>query len=239
MPGATNPQAFNRYSYANNNPLRFTDPTGHCIEEGDAPPGSSLYRYRNICPIRRSSLPKQVLPTGTPMPLATPTPAVIQTYTPTATATPSTPTPTYQRGPSTADGGYYSTGSGGNWYPNAVIAGVSAGDGTGGLYNVVGAEDVVLFNDDGIDIEAFTYAGTGTGGGGEVSVYFGLVWNLPDYDSYLGPFNTYSVTFVDYTLNLFTDLSGDGFSGIWGISVSPGTGIGLSASGAVTFYERH
>ena len=48
VPGAGNPQAFNRYSYTLNNPIRYNDPTGHCIEEGDAPPGSPS--YRNICP---------------------------------------------------------------------------------------------------------------------------------------------------------------------------------------------
>jgi RHS repeat-associated protein len=30
VPGAGNPQAFNRYSYALSNPLRYTDPSGHC-----------------------------------------------------------------------------------------------------------------------------------------------------------------------------------------------------------------
>ena len=34
MPGYANPQNLNRYSYVTNNPLRYTDPTGHyCVEE--------------------------------------------------------------------------------------------------------------------------------------------------------------------------------------------------------------
>ena len=39
MPGYTNPQNLNRYSYVTNNPLRYTDPTGHkpceLVCEGD------------------------------------------------------------------------------------------------------------------------------------------------------------------------------------------------------------
>ncbi len=31
LPGAGNPQAFNRYAYALNNPIRYTDPSGHCV----------------------------------------------------------------------------------------------------------------------------------------------------------------------------------------------------------------
>ncbi|MFZ1707523.1 MAG: RHS repeat-associated core domain-containing protein, partial [Anaerolineae bacterium] len=39
VPQAQNPQNFNRYSYAANNPLRYTDPTGHCVF---APPWDTL-----------------------------------------------------------------------------------------------------------------------------------------------------------------------------------------------------
>jgi RHS repeat-associated protein len=42
VPGAGNPQALNRYSMVLNNPLRYTDPTGHC----PAPPSGS---GRSIC----------------------------------------------------------------------------------------------------------------------------------------------------------------------------------------------
>ena len=34
IPNPTNPQSFNRYSYVNNNPVNYTDPTGHCVVEG-------------------------------------------------------------------------------------------------------------------------------------------------------------------------------------------------------------
>jgi len=40
VPGAGNPQAFNRYSYASNNPLNYNDPSGHlaseiCMDDGE------------------------------------------------------------------------------------------------------------------------------------------------------------------------------------------------------------
>src|SRR6266545_737026 len=35
VPNPSNPQSLNRFSYVNNNPLRYTDPTGHrCVSAG-------------------------------------------------------------------------------------------------------------------------------------------------------------------------------------------------------------
>jgi len=35
VPNPSNPQSLNRYSYANNNPMRYSDPTGHCATVED------------------------------------------------------------------------------------------------------------------------------------------------------------------------------------------------------------
>jgi len=42
--GPANPQALNRYSYVQNNPLKYTDPTGHYRAKGDSENG-----YETIC----------------------------------------------------------------------------------------------------------------------------------------------------------------------------------------------
>ncbi len=47
VPNANNPQALNRYSYVSNNPLNFTDPTGHCW--GSASSVRSLPTYDMTC----------------------------------------------------------------------------------------------------------------------------------------------------------------------------------------------
>ncbi len=49
VPNPYNPQSLNRYSYALNNPVKYTDPSGHCVLEDDesscnpTPPSSGIY----------------------------------------------------------------------------------------------------------------------------------------------------------------------------------------------------
>ena len=39
MPQPGNPQSLNRYSYSYSNPLRYTDPSGHCATDGNTAKG--------------------------------------------------------------------------------------------------------------------------------------------------------------------------------------------------------
>jgi RHS repeat-associated protein len=45
VPGYDNPQNLNRYSYVINNPLRYTDPTGHMYSAGEVGGGFTSYVY--------------------------------------------------------------------------------------------------------------------------------------------------------------------------------------------------
>src|SRR5512136_2293603 len=46
VPNLYNPQSLNRYSYALNNPVRYNDPSGHMVSEGnDSGMGVKAYKY--------------------------------------------------------------------------------------------------------------------------------------------------------------------------------------------------
>ena len=66
IPGATNPQAWNRFSYVLNGPVNRNDPTGHyCLEAGEIR-GHSHY---NLCP-EEDNTPLPLEPTAGPVPTA-------------------------------------------------------------------------------------------------------------------------------------------------------------------------
>ena len=78
VPGYANPQNFNRFAYVRNNPLRYTDPTGHvecrtqeeCQDMGTTPGGGFTKPKPTPTPT----------PTPTPFPTTTPTPNPVSDY---------------------------------------------------------------------------------------------------------------------------------------------------------------
>ncbi len=48
IPDPSNPQAWNRYSYTLNNPVRYNDPTGHKVCEGDADGFDTCNAYKSV-----------------------------------------------------------------------------------------------------------------------------------------------------------------------------------------------
>ncbi len=97
VPGAGNSQAFNRYAYSYNNPLKFTDPTGHVADpkcQGQQTPDCGVDGYYGESntnpPPQAETTPTPTLPTPTtPPPI--PTPCFFCTY-----PAPPTPGPVYR-----------------------------------------------------------------------------------------------------------------------------------------------
>jgi RHS repeat-associated protein len=102
VPGYTNPQALNRFSYVLNNPLRYIDPTGHMITYADGGGGGSYTSPSpvNYCTTHPGSCwnnsnnggnNNSQTPIPVPTPTTTPTPTPMPTPTPTPTTTPQPP----------------------------------------------------------------------------------------------------------------------------------------------------
>jgi RHS repeat-associated protein len=56
IPDPYNSQDWNRYSYVRNNPLRYTDPSGHCGKGSKPPSGTSQAQHDWLCKLRDKAL---------------------------------------------------------------------------------------------------------------------------------------------------------------------------------------
>jgi RHS repeat-associated protein len=60
VPEPGNPQSLNRYSYALNNPMKYTDPTGHTVKyEDDYMPTTGMQNYRRAWDFYEGRLPSK------------------------------------------------------------------------------------------------------------------------------------------------------------------------------------
>jgi hypothetical protein len=119
------------------------------------------------------------------------------------------------------------------WYhPDALLWGINFSSSAPALYLTTGMEELIMFSD--LERATFNYAGQGNAVGASISVstYFGLVFNLEEPGNYSGPFASAGATvsvgcdgvtafyFWDSSVPPFTPSSTQGFA----IGYAPGAG---------------
>ncbi len=243
-------QGLDRYGYVNNNPLRYTDPTGHmCREDGKHCEGSSNIKTKvgNIMvagdgiqrgngrppatPCLQCHSPvtptPTLIPTGTPtIPpefLSTPTPCLgpRSACLPTATSIPtSTPTPSSY---------IYPTDSASH---SAIVFGVSgsATDGMTSYSNSAGVEILCASDDSSCGLFSTHGYGTGVGESGDIVVYAGGAWNVNTASDNGGPSQSDSLVLGAGVAVQFTLSYGADGSGSFTVGIGPGVGASYSHS---------
>jgi len=122
--------------------------------------------------------------------------------------------------------------------PTAIVFGINGGAGAG-IFNIAGAEAVIMLQNGAA--QDFYYAGQGSGEGGNLSGYSGIVFNLNDFGSYIGPFATYTLAVgpgEGVAVSYFHDVNIAPFSpgGVQGFSIGPAAVTLISFSGTRTDY---
>jgi len=221
VPNPTNPQTLNRYSYVNNNPIRYTDPTGHYAANSSNGGGYSC-ADSDDCGAKandpRTSMNDKTCGTNCMVRVDNRGVAkehFFEPYTP----------------PTAAE-------IAGNLAPDAHILGGSL-NGAGLFAGVVGGE--VLTNFDTGQVSAFSYVGWGGGAVVKANAtgYTGFVWNIEDNKEYEGVFVTLTadLSFIEGgQVNFFWDPTTIiPFVGrAWGFTVGHSNGFGAGVSGTVT-----
>jgi RHS repeat-associated protein len=237
--------SYDRFAYSNNNPIRYKDPSGHCADPDSCgpppkkkvdppkppdPPCEAGENCQTQTPAATSTAnitPRTILQ---PLPSSTPTPKSFLNSGPT-----NTPTQIPSKNSASSDllSGYDL---------DAAIIGVSASGSEPGIYNTGGMEDLIF-----PDLSRATYNYGGQGGsyglGANASTYFGVVLNIKNPESYIGPFGSAGLTIsgaeVGLTAFYFWDSSKAPLSpgSTQGIAVGYAPGAHASVRWANTIYQ--
>jgi len=127
--------------------------------------------------------------------------------------------------------------------PDAVIFPAFSGSLGGYFYGVAGEE--LILNRRSNEVSVFGYSGEGTGLAleADVSFYGGLVWNLEQNSDYSGPFSTLILdmsALYGVQMSFFWSTGTLPFTGgTWGFSAGPSGGGGLGLSGVQTEFVCH
>ena len=264
IPNPANPQSYNRYTYVGNRPVNLIDPSGHCAST-ELPDGSFTRSSDDAdCWGQYDSLVARFTKAGhsaqwilnrigsgagykfKDMSIV----RVQDTYvncgrdfdcsnnkTPIRNSDPYSDPCAWQ----SWDNCYEDMGLEKEVMPDAAIVGASGSiGGPLSLAGTAGIEDLLLFSDDGVQVEAFWYEGTGVrtfGSSADIGAYGGLVWNLESTDAYLGEFwvlNVDTSFLIGYQITIFGAPGVMPFSGgTWGVAGSQSSGIGAS----ITLYD--
>lgn len=265
VPEAEEPQSYNRYAYAQNDPVNFIDPTGHCIknyEAGSADMDTCVAGWNAVvnyltgaayCPGCSGNFPNELVndwllnaDIGTLENLM----EVMgidygYTWTPPQGYATSSGAMSLRSPEARAGVCQY-------WQscfeplltmeeipPDALILGVSV-SGAGVAYGVLGGEAVFNFRANEFSLFAYRGEGAGIALEADKSYYGGLVWNLEHNYEYEGISPTLAVDMgagVHGQASVFWEEGTMPFTGdTWGVAVGPGAGVGVGITGSYGDY---
>jgi RHS repeat-associated protein len=229
-PGSSS--GFNRYRYTRNNPLKYTDPSGHCAEFGD---DACWSEYERIKFVDKCEDCETILTNDGLVPLHEANYNRLRTYRENRIVN-----PVEYEVPAILDA--YATMI--NEPSDVIILGANAGfisPGGTGQGPTIGAEAVI--NRETGETSIFSYEGamTGPGIGGSLNSYVGFGWNVESNLDYTGDFESITVTGSFGKGGAVTIFWAPDFTADkpFGFSVGPASGIEFSAVHSSTYYWEH
>ncbi|MCB9434706.1 MAG: PKD domain-containing protein [Ardenticatenaceae bacterium] len=263
VPDPMNPQSFNRYSYSYNNPIKYSDPTGHCSEvrmgtDDDeyfvrVPSDSQCWFYYDSIidlmeynPGYADAIGWNNGETSDSSEYARKGKGELRTLWQLHRKHASQPQACWGSGGSAAcnRAKFSDAFNLDEATPDAFLIG---GSGSVGFIDAFTSGGELLFSSDGV--AGFAYDGTGwntpTPEASIEPFYGGAVWNLPRLSDYSGDFwalNVYATIGTGAELTIFGAPGALPFSsqreGTWGIAIKPAAGYGVGGSYFETNYRE-